>query len=89
MTRNITLGVSSYSFHQRLSAGEMDVFDVIDWVAASDAEHLELAVLTDDPDSPLPNVSSDPAYLDRVRAAVGKQRQVAPHGGRCGRRPGP
>jgi sugar phosphate isomerase/epimerase len=48
----------------------MDLFDVIDWVAASDAEHLELAVLGDEPDSPLPNLASEPAYVDKVRKAA-------------------
>lgn len=70
MTRNITLGVSSYSFQQRMATREMDIFDVIDWVAASDAEHLELAVLSDDPESPIPNVAWDPAGVDRVRDAA-------------------
>jgi sugar phosphate isomerase/epimerase len=70
MTRDIALGVSSYSFDQRLSTGEMDIFDVIDWVAASDAEHLELAVLSDDADSPVPSIGWDADRLDRVRAAA-------------------
>lgn len=70
MAKNIVLGVSSYSFHQRLSAGTMDLFDVIDWVAHSDAEHLELAVLADDPGSPIPNLASDPAFIEKVSAAV-------------------
>ncbi|WP_243064841.1 sugar phosphate isomerase/epimerase [Humibacter sp. RRB41] len=70
MTRNISLGVSSYSFHQRLSSGDMDLLDVIEWVAQSGAEHLELAVLSDDPDSPIPNLASDPAFVERVRAAA-------------------
>lgn len=71
MTPNITLGVSSYSFHQRMKTGDMDLFDVIDWVASSQAEHLELAVLTDAPDSPIPNLVSDSAFIERVRAAAG------------------
>ncbi|AYG05372.1 sugar phosphate isomerase/epimerase [Gryllotalpicola protaetiae] len=48
----------------------MDLFDVIEWVAHSRAEHLELAVLADDPASPIPNLASDPGYVDRVRAAA-------------------
>src|SRR5699024_8784952 len=40
---------------------------VIDWIAESEGEHLELAVLGDDPDSPIPNIASDPAYVDRIR----------------------
>jgi sugar phosphate isomerase/epimerase len=70
MTRDITLGVSSYSFDQRLRTGDMDIFDVIDWVAASDAEHLELAVLSDDADAPVPGIGWDADRLDRVRAAA-------------------
>jgi sugar phosphate isomerase/epimerase len=38
------LGVSSYSFLRSMTAGTMTIFDVIDWVADSDADHLELAV---------------------------------------------
>ena len=37
------LGVSSYSFAASIEAGRMDVLDVVDWVARSDADHLELA----------------------------------------------
>lgn len=69
MSQEIALGVSSYSFHQRLKTGDMDLFDVIDWVADSEAEHLELAVLSDGADSPIPNLLSDSGYLEKVRAA--------------------
>ena len=68
MTADITFGFSSYSFHSKLSTGEMTLPQVIDWVAASEGEHLELAVLGDDADSPIPNIASDPAYVDRIRA---------------------
>ena len=68
MTTDITFGFSSYSFHAKLSTGEMTLADVIDWVAASEGEHLELASLSDDPDSPLPNIASDPAFVDEIRA---------------------
>jgi 3-oxoisoapionate decarboxylase len=70
VAQKIALGVSSYSFHQRLSTGEMSLLDVIEWVGASDAEHLELAVLSDDADSPIPNIASDPAYVESVRSAA-------------------
>src|SRR5690625_1625071 len=68
MTADISFGFSSYSFHSKLSTGEMTLFDVIDWVAASEGEHLELASLSDDPSSPIPNIASDPAFVDEVRA---------------------
>jgi sugar phosphate isomerase/epimerase len=39
------LGVSSYSFSRALASGRMSFTDVIDWVADSDADHLEVASL--------------------------------------------
>lgn len=41
-TLNMNLGVSSYSFSQCFARGDMDILDAIDWIAASDATHLEL-----------------------------------------------
>src|SRR5699024_1838246 len=67
MTADIAFGFSSYSFHSKLSTGEMTLPQVIDWIAESEGEHLELAALRDDPDSPIPNIASDPAYADRIR----------------------
>lgn len=67
MTTDISLGFSSYSFHAKLSTGEMTLPQVIDWVAASEGEHLELASLGDDPDSPIPNIASPDAYVDEIR----------------------
>lgn len=68
MTADITFGFSSYSFHSKLSTSEMTLPQVIEWIAKSEGEHLELAVLGDDADSPIPNIASDPAYVDRIRA---------------------
>lgn len=59
-------GFSSYSFHQRLSSNAMTLFDVIDWIADSEGEHLELAAVYSGPDSPVPNADSDPAFVDKV-----------------------
>ncbi|MCL2514676.1 MAG: sugar phosphate isomerase/epimerase [Microbacteriaceae bacterium] len=70
MATGITLGVSSYSFHQRMRTGEMTLFDVIDWVASSDAEHLELAVLDDGAASPIPTPASPADYVERVRTTA-------------------
>lgn len=67
MTTELTIGFSSYSFHSTLASGEMTLPDVIDWVAASEGEHLELASLGDDPDSPIPNIHSPAEYVDRIR----------------------
>jgi len=69
----VKFGFSSYSFHQKLSAApksgqSMSLFDVIDWVAASEGEHLELAVLTNLADSPIPTIASDPGYVSDVLA---------------------
>lgn len=68
MTDKISFGFSSYSFSQKLRSGEMTLPDVIDWVAASDGEHLELAVAGQHgPDAPIPNLESDPDYVDAIR----------------------
>jgi hypothetical protein len=56
-------GFSSYSFHQRISTGDMSLFDVIDWVADSQGEHLELAVLSNSAQNTIPTVESDPDYV--------------------------
>ena len=68
MTADIPFGFSSYNFHSELSTGGMTLPQVIDWIAASEGEHLELAVLGDDADSPIPNIASDPAYVEQIRA---------------------
>lgn len=60
-------GFSSYSFHQKISTGEMSLIDVIDWVAESEGEHLELAVLSNAGDSPIPTINSDPAYVQKIK----------------------
>ncbi|GAA4519853.1 sugar phosphate isomerase/epimerase [Brachybacterium paraconglomeratum] len=70
MTSDITFGFSSYSFHSKLSTGEMTLPQVIEWVAASEGEHLELAILGDDANSPLPNIASEPTYVDQIRSAA-------------------
>lgn len=68
MTSQIKFGFSSYSFHQKISTGEMSLADVIDWVAASEGEHLELALVGGSgPDAPIPNTDSDPAFVASIR----------------------
>lgn len=62
------IGFSSYSFHQRLGSGQMDVFDVIDWVADNGGEHLEFAAIYPVDDSPLPTPASDPEFVAKVKA---------------------
>ncbi|MDX6283566.1 MAG: 3-oxoisoapionate decarboxylase [Kribbellaceae bacterium] len=37
------LGVSSYCFRTLMASGEMDLIAVLDWIAASPAEHVEIA----------------------------------------------
>ena len=46
----------------------MTLTDVIDWVAATEGEHLELASLGDDADAPIPNINSSPEYVEKIRA---------------------
>jgi sugar phosphate isomerase/epimerase len=71
MTDAISFGFSSYSFHQKLSSGEMSLTDVIDWVAESEGEHLELAVVGG-PESPIPSIDSTPEYVDSIREHAAK-----------------
>ena len=60
-------GFSSYSFHQRLANGEMTLLDVIDWIADSDGEHLELATIYPGADSPIPNLDTSPEFAASIR----------------------
>lgn len=60
-------GFSSYSFHQRLSTGQMSIHDVIDWVADSEGEHLEFAALSDAPENPVPCIGWEPDRIAEVR----------------------
>lgn len=64
-------GFSSYSFNQKLSSGEMTLFDVIDWVAESEGEHLELAAIYPNADGPVPNADSDPGFIDKIAEHAG------------------
>jgi sugar phosphate isomerase/epimerase len=41
----VKLGVSSYCFRTLMASGEMDLIGVLDWVAASPAQHLEIAAM--------------------------------------------
>jgi len=56
-----------------MRTGEMSLFDVIDWVADSEGEHLELAVLGSAGDSPVPTIESDPAYVQAVKTRAADQ----------------
>lgn len=53
-------GFSSYSFYQQLRSGRMSLLDVIDWIAASDASHMEIATV-----SLSPEISNDTSTLDQ------------------------
>src|SRR5699024_12395862 len=63
----VSFALRPHSSPSMLSTGEMPLPQGIDWVAESEGEHLELAVLGDAPASPIPNIASDPAYVDRIR----------------------
>lgn len=54
-------GFSSYSFYQQLRTGKMSLLDVIDWIAASDATHMEIATV-----SLSPEISNDTSTLDQT-----------------------
>ncbi|MBG6240108.1 sugar phosphate isomerase/epimerase [Mycetocola sp. CAN_C7] len=69
-------GFSSYSFYQQLRAGNMTLLDVIDWVSASDATHLEIATV-----SLSPEISNDTSALDRSPDLVRAIKQRAADNG--------
>lgn len=63
-------GFSSYSFFQKLRTGEMSLFDVVDWVAASEGEHLEIATvsLSQDMTKDTSTLVSDPEFVTALAA---------------------
>lgn len=69
MTTDLRLGFSSYSVQPLLASGAMTLQEVIAWVAQAGGEHLELASLRDDADSPLPTISSPEPFVRRIREA--------------------
>ncbi|MER7167525.1 sugar phosphate isomerase/epimerase family protein, partial [Micromonospora sp. NPDC000207] len=56
----VQFGFSSYSFYQHLRTGKMSLLDVIDWIGASDATHMEIATV-----SLSPEISNDTSTLDQ------------------------
>ncbi|MGV8876375.1 MAG: sugar phosphate isomerase/epimerase family protein [Rhodoglobus sp.] len=58
-------GFSSYSFYQYLRDGRMSMLDVIDWIAQSDATHMEIATV-----SLSPEISNDTSDLPADAALV-------------------
>lgn len=61
------LGISSYSFSASLARGDLDLLGMIDWIAESAAEHLELATIGLGADLP---AQPDLVEALRDRAAV-------------------
>lgn len=66
------LGFSSYSFSNKILTGTMSMTDVIEWVAASDGEHLEVATKTFSPPGADEswNLDDDPALLDTIESVA-------------------
>ncbi len=58
-------GFSSYSFYQHLRTGRMTILDVIDWIAASEGTHMEIATV-----SLSPEISNDTSTLDQDKSLV-------------------
>lgn len=69
-------GFSSYSFYQYLRDGRMSLFDVIDWIANSDATHMEIATV-----SLSPEISNDTSTLDQDPAFVAAVKRHAASAG--------
>jgi len=68
------IGFSSYCFAEKMMSGEMSVAEVLDWVGASGADHMELAVvgLTSQSSELGWNLDDDPDLVDTIAAAVAK-----------------
>jgi sugar phosphate isomerase/epimerase len=68
------IGFSSYCFAEKMMSGEMSVSEVMDWVGASGADHLELAVvgLTNQSSEVNWNLDDDPDLLGTITAAASK-----------------
>lgn len=68
------IGFSSYCFAEKMMSGEMSVAEVLDWVGASGADHMELAVvgLTSQSSALGWNLDDDPDLVDTIAAAVAK-----------------
>jgi len=68
----VQFGFSSYSFYQYLRDGRMSMLDVIDWIAKSDATHMEIATV-----SLSPEISHDTSDLPSDAALVASIKQRA------------
>jgi len=68
----VQFGFSSYSFYQYLRDGRMSMLDVIDWIAKSDATHMEIATV-----SLSPEISNDTSDLPSDAALVAAIKQRA------------
>lgn len=63
---SVKLGFSSWCFREQLSSGAMSVDDVLDWIAASPGQHLELAGVA----FPQGNLVDDSSLADAIQAAA-------------------
>jgi len=68
------IGFSSYCFAEKMMSGEMSVAEVLDWVGASGADQMELAVvgLTKQSSELEWNLDDDPDLVDAISAAAAK-----------------
>lgn len=63
-------GFSSYSFYQYLRDGRMTLVDVIDWIEASEATHMEIATVSLSPEisNDTSDLPGDPALVAAIAA---------------------
>ncbi len=66
------VGFSSYSFFQLTGSGQMTIPEVAEWVAASEADHLELATgfASDNPLSDMSDLPNNRALVDALKQVV-------------------
>ncbi|GGM15004.1 MULTISPECIES: sugar phosphate isomerase/epimerase family protein [Micromonospora] len=68
-------GFSSYSFYQHLRTGRMSLLEVIDWIGASDATHMEIATVSLSPEisNDTSTLDQDPGFVQEIKTRAADQ----------------
>ncbi len=66
------IGLSSFSFSDKMLTREMSIVDVIEWIGKSDSEHLELATVSFSPrgTDTVWNFDDDPDLIETIRSTA-------------------
>ncbi|MFY1597595.1 sugar phosphate isomerase/epimerase family protein [Micromonospora sp. WMMD737] len=68
-------GFSSYSFYQQLRTNRMSLLEVIDWIGASDATHMEIATVSLSPEisNDTSTLDQDPGFVQEIKTRAADQ----------------